>query len=116
MAFWGGWNVNPRTSHGWMASRVPHGRRATIVLSGKAAAKRSSRRRAAVKPRRAHVDLLRVRSTQGAALVFQPARSRGSPPEPGVPVVPAPGSPQVPLGIVVVHPVVGHGVGMAVPR
>jgi hypothetical protein len=38
----------------------------------------------------------RVRSTQGAVSVFQPVRFLGSPPEPGVPVVPAPGSPQVP--------------------
>jgi hypothetical protein len=58
-----------------------------------------------------------VRSTRGALPVFRPVGFPESPPEPGVPVVPAPGSPQVPLRTeVMVHPVAGHGVGMAVPR
>ena len=38
-----------------------------------------------------------VRSTGGALPVFRPVGFPESPPEPGVPVVPAPGSPQVPL-------------------
>ena len=38
-----------------------------------------------------------VRSTRGALPVFRPVGFPESPPEPGVPVVPAPGSPQVPL-------------------
>ena len=38
-----------------------------------------------------------VRSTRGALSVFRPVGFPESPPEPGVPVVPAPGSPQVPL-------------------
>jgi hypothetical protein len=58
-----------------------------------------------------------VRSTRGALPVFRPVGFPESPPEPGVPVVLAPGSPQVPLRIAgVVHPVADHGVGMAVPR
>ncbi|MCY1159695.1 MAG: family intrarane metalloprotease, partial [Citricoccus sp.] len=62
-------------------------------------------------------ESLGVRSTRGALPVFRPVGFPESPPEPGVPVVPAPGSPQVPLRtVVMVHPVAGHGVGMAVPR
>ena len=38
-----------------------------------------------------------VRSTRGALPVFRPVGFPESPPEPGVPVVPAPGYPQVPL-------------------
>ncbi len=50
-----------------------------------------------------------VRSTRGALPVFRPVGFPESPPEPGVPVVPAPGSPQVPLRTdVMVHPVAGH--------
>jgi len=47
-------------------------------------------------------DLGCVRSTQGAVLAFWPIRFLGPPPEPGVPVVPAPGSPQVPVRVAVV--------------
>jgi hypothetical protein len=58
-----------------------------------------------------------VRSTRGALPVFRPVGFPESPPEPGVPVVPAPGSPQVPLRIaVVIHLLAGHGAWMTVPR
>jgi hypothetical protein len=58
-----------------------------------------------------------VRSTRGALPVFRPVGFPESPPEPGVPVVPAPGSPQVALRVAVtVHPMADHGLGMAVPR
>jgi hypothetical protein len=50
-----------------------------------------------------------VRSTRGALPVFRRVGFPESPAEPGVPVVPAPGSPQVPLWVVVVvHPVDVH--------
>jgi len=58
-----------------------------------------------------------VRSTRGALPVFLLVGFPRSPPEPGVPVVPAPGSPLVPLGFAVMgHPLAGHGAGMAAPR
>jgi hypothetical protein len=58
-----------------------------------------------------------VRSTRGALPVFLLVGFPESPPEPGVPVIPAPGSPQVPLWVAVMgHPLAGHGAGMAVPR
>jgi hypothetical protein len=82
---------------------------------------RRSERRRSPEPRThrrpGHGRDLSVRSTRGALPVFQPVGFPESPPEPGVPVVPAPGSPQVPLRTaVMVHPVAGHGLGMAVPR
>jgi hypothetical protein len=49
--------------------------------------------------------------------VFRPVGFPESPPKPGMPVVPAPGSPTSPVRTaVIVHPVAGHGVGKAVPR
>jgi hypothetical protein len=52
-----------------------------------------------------------VRSTQGAVLVFRSIRFLGLPPEPGVPVIPAPGSPQVPLRVAVVDSISGRTMG-----
>jgi hypothetical protein len=59
-----------------------------------------------------------VKSARGAVSVFRPVRFLGPLPEPDVPVGPASGSPQAPVGLrgVGPHPVVGQGLGMIVPR
>lgn len=57
-----------------------------------------------------------VRSARSAVPALPRVGFSEPPPEPGVPVVPAPGSPQVPAGSCWSHATLGHGDGMRAPR